>query len=752
MGKYQLYMLFFCVCFTAQTLFAQEKVLPINTHLDLVPEEENLDVFQQWIRWNNPGSLLIHHLTKQARDLYEKRDREIAELRTKSDWMNRQRTVRDKLDELAGTFPEKTLLKPQITGTIKRQGYRIDKIVFEAFPGYYVTGCLYVPEGLQGKAPAILNVIGHNQEAFRNPLYQVINHNLAMKGMIVLAIDPPGQGEHLQYFDPDINFSAIGYTVMEHNYFGNQCAISGVSAAKYFIWEGIRAIDYLVSRNDVDPDRIGVTGFSGGGTVTSYIAAFDDRVKVSVPCSWSTTNRRQLETKGIQDAEASFIGGLAEGITLEDFLEVRAPKPTLLTFTSRDEYLTLQGAREAYSEAKSAYKAFGLEDNIEMAEDDSKHWMTAKIRLAIYAFFMKHFNIPGDPAEMEGEVFSEEELRVTPTGQVFTSYGGDMIFDVNRKETEKLVEQLEKSRKNMDHHLGQVKVRAKELSGFIAPAPGAVEAFINGKYRREGYSVGKYAIMGEGDYAIPVLLFVPEGNPKKHPAIVYLHPKGKVTEAKPGGEIERLVKKGYVVAAADVLGVGETENTVANRQGTADAGNTAALIGRSVVGIQAGDILRVVTYLKALPDVNSEKIGAIGIDEMGIPLIHAAAFDPSIKGILLSGLPLSYRAVAMNRIYKLGMIPTGYKGPGLPYKMDFSATIAGVLTAYDLPDLLGCISPRKVALLNVKDHVLESASESFIEQEMDFPTSVYSKSEVPDNLKILPLAEIPGEMVDWCFQ
>jgi cephalosporin-C deacetylase-like acetyl esterase len=273
--------------------------------------------------------------------------------------MARQAAVKDKLMEMVGPFPEKTPLKPRITGTIKGDGYRIEKIIFEAMPGYYVTGCIYVPEGIKGKVPAILNVIGHNQEAFRNPLYQVINYNLVKRGMIVFAIDPPGQGEHVQYYDPQLKSSSVGYTVVEHCYFGNQTFISGSSAARYFIWEGIRAIDYLVSRKEVDPERIGVTGFSGGGTVTTYLSAFDDRVKVSIPCSWATSNRRQLETKGVQDAENSFIHGLANGITLEDLLEVRAPKPTLLTFTTRDQYLTIQGAREAYAEAKKTYLAHG---------------------------------------------------------------------------------------------------------------------------------------------------------------------------------------------------------------------------------------------------------------------------------------------------------------------------------------------------------------------------------------------------------
>jgi len=305
-------------------------------------QEENLNVFQKWVIWNNPGSLLIHNLTGQANDYYDIRDSEIAKLRTKSDWQKRQTLVKDKLMKIVGPFPEKTPLNPVITGVLQKDGYRVEKIIYESMPDFYVTGCLFIPDSIDGKVPAILNVVGHNQDAFRAELYQTVYLNLVKKGMIVMAIDPIGQGEHVQYYDPEIEFSSIGYTVIEHCYSGNQCFLSGVSPGRYFTWDGIRGIDYLLTRDDVDPERIGVTGFSGGGTITSFISAFDDRVKVSVPCSWSTASRRLVETKGVGDAETLFVRGVAEGITFEDLLEVRAPKPTLMTFTTRDEYLPCQ--------------------------------------------------------------------------------------------------------------------------------------------------------------------------------------------------------------------------------------------------------------------------------------------------------------------------------------------------------------------------------------------------------------------------
>jgi cephalosporin-C deacetylase-like acetyl esterase len=750
-GRIYLLYFFFTIIFPTVILNAQVKHLPVNAEISPPRDEENLNVFQQWIRWNNPGSLLINHLTNQAMDYYEIRDREIARLKTRSEWMKRQAFVKDKIMELVGPFPERTPLNPKITGTIKKEGYRVDKIVFEPMPGYFVTGCIYVPDVIKGRIPAILNVCGHNPDAFRMPLYQVINYNLVKKGMIVFAIDPPGQAEHVQYFDEKTHTSSIGYSVIEHNYFGNQCFLTGSCGARYFILEGIRAIDYLVSRKDVDPERIGVTGWSGGGQVTTYISAFDERVKVSVPCSGSIINRRLLETKGIQDAESFFIHGLANGITFEDLIEVRAPKPTLMTFTSRDEYLTIQSQQAAYSEAKTAYRAYGNEDNLKVSEDDSKHWMTSKIRYDMYSFFMKHFNLSGDPSELEADIIPAEELKVTPTGQIMTSYGGDMIFDINKKESEKLIEDLERSRKDISKHIDQVKVRAKEISGFIDPAGEEIKPLLNGRYQREGYSVGKYAIMGEGDYAIPILLFVPEDNKDKHPALVYLNYKGKITDAKPGGEIEKLVKKGYVVAAADVIGIGETKNTVTNRQGTADAGSTAILIGRSVVGLQAADIIRVVNYLRTCSEIDPVKIGAIGVNEMCMPLIHAAAFDPSINNITLIGSLISYRSVVMNRIYKIGLTPVNNKGPTMPYEIDYNWIIAGVLKAYDLPDLIGCIAPRKVAIADLRDQELEQAPSDLVRLEMTFPRAVYSQKGVQDNLRFLSSDENWGDIIDWCF-
>lgn len=733
----------------AGVTFAQTKSLIAEKDRARMREEENLQVFQQWIRWNNGGSLLMNHLTAEAFRLYEDRDRDIAKLKTRQDWLGRQKTVREKLLDIIGPFPEKTPLEAEVTGVIKHDDYRIEKIVYQSFPGFYVTGCLYVPARIRGKAPAVLNLIGHEQESFRAELDQVMATNMVKKGMVVFTIDPLGQGEHVQNFDPKVKFSSVGYSVVEHCYFGNQCFLTGSNAARYFIWDAIRAIDYLVSRREVDAARIGVTGFSGGGTITSFVGALDDRVKVAIPSSWSTANRRQLETKGAQDAEATLTHSVAKGITFEDLLEVRAPKPTLLTFTSRDEYLTLQGALEAYAETSKAYEAFSAPENLALVQDDSKHWLTPKIREAIFAFFMKHFGMSGDPKEVSVDIFPAEQLMVTKTGQISSSMGGRMVFDINREEAVRLMNSLEQSRKDIPSHLTKIREKAKELSGYRAPDKRGEEEFINGRYQRDGYTVAKLTIPGEGRYPIPFLLFAPDGAATPRPAVIYLHAQGKIAEAHPGGEIERLVKRGFVVAAPDLLGVGETTNTAS--RGLAD-GYTGVLIGRSIIGIQAGDIIRVANYLRSRSDVDPEKIGAAGIGGMCLPLIHAAAFDSSIKGITLMGSLISYRSIAMNRLYKAGLTERPNGGHHHPYEIDFSWGIAKVLTGYDLPDLIGSLAPRKVVLAGLTDHMKEAASEELISQEMAFPRSAYASANASASIRIVSAPQSLDSLVGWTLE
>ena len=697
-------------------------------------QEENLNLFDQWVEWSSGENMLIKHLNKQAYFYLDKRDAEIAGLKTKKDWIKRRKKVKEIFMDIAGPFPEKTALNPRVTGVIQKDSFRIEKIIYESIPDYYVSGCLFVPDAGKERKPAILYVSGHSDLAFRSDAYQRVIFNLVKKGFVVFAIDPIGQGERLQYYDTAEKKSVIGGPVREHSYVGNQCFLNGVSLGRYFIWDGVRAVDYLLTRSEVDPERIGLTGRSGGGTQTAYIAAFDERIKAAAPENYITSHRRLIESQGVQDAEQNFYHWLCSGAAIEDLLVARIPKPTLMVTTSRDMF-SIQGARETFKEVMWGYEAFGKKDNFRMVEEDAGHESTRKNREAVYAFFQKHLNLPGNSADEEIELMEPEELHVTETGQVLTSIGGESTFSLNKKETQKLIDKIEESRKNGKVHLDKVRRKARKLSGFVPPEKECRTVY-RGSYQRDGYSVGMYALQGEGDYVIPLLLMVPEGG-GKYPAVIYIHPEGKAADASAGGGIEALVKRGFIVAAPDIINTGETKGTTTY---PGRYGYGSMIIGRSIVGIQAGDIVRVVNFLKTREDVKDDLICAAAFDELCPALLHAAVFEPSISRAGFIGPPASYRVIAMNRFYE--------------YNISFTWGAAGALTAYDLPDLAACIAPRKLLFAGVKDNMKEPAPASLINREFEFPRSVYSSKNVSGNLKILETitGEERDELIEWWIE
>jgi cephalosporin-C deacetylase-like acetyl esterase len=709
--------------FNLLILFTIPFALFLLSALKVKAEDENLSVLSGWMKWTDAPNMLYNHLSAQAFQQLEERAAKMAELKTEEQWLKRQEEVRQILMTIVGPFPEKTPLNPQIVGIIQKDGYSVEKVIYESMPGLYVTAALFMPDNLVGKAPAILYASGHTGDGFRSPAYQKVILNLVKKGFIVLAYDPIGQGERLQYFDAEKGQSRVGGSTKEHSYVGAQCFISGKSFARYRTWDGIRSIDYLMTRDEVDPERIGLTGRSGGGTLTSYIAACDDRVYAAAPECYISGFRRLLESAGPQDAEQNFYHGIASSIDHADLLEVRAPKPTLMITTTRD-FFSIQGARETYAEVKKAYKALGKPENMEMVEDDAPHQSTKKNREAMYAFFQEHLNLPGNSEDEEVMLLTPEELRVTETGQVSTSLKGKTVFSINRQETFKLLGNLAESREDMAAHLASVKQSAIKLSGYVEPdsVPGVV---FTGRYQRAGYCVEKYMIEGEGKYVIPVLLMIPNDG-GKHPAVVYIHPDGKNAEAAEGGEMEWFVKQGYAVLSPDLIGTGETGPGIF--KGDAYIGEVSynvwfasILIARSIVGVRAGDIARLVKYLQSREDIDSDNISAVARSEMCSVLLHAAAFEDSIKRIALVELPISYSSIVMNEYYDPRLIP---------------ATVAGALTAYDLPDIAACLAPRELSMINVTDHNKERASAELIEHELSIVRSAYSANKAERNLYI----------------
>ncbi|NOY59142.1 MAG: prolyl oligopeptidase family serine peptidase, partial [Calditrichaeota bacterium] len=689
-------------------------------------QEKNLDILSKWLKYTDNQNALYHFMSAQAFEFLDKRQAEVAKVTTKAQWLVRQKQIRKTLNKIVGPFPQKTPLHAKITGKTKKEFYTIEKIIFESQPKFYVTSCLFLPNKLHGKTPAVIYCSGHTQDGFRSDVYQRVILNLVKKGFIVFAFDPVSQGERLQYFDPVSGKSKVGGPTSEHSYPGAQCFISGSSQARYMIWDGIRAVDYLLTRKEVDPQRIGITGRSGGGTQSAYIAAFDDRILAAAPECYITSMRRLWESFGPQDAEQNFFHGIASGIDHADLLEVRAPKPALMITTTRD-FFSIQGARETAQEVKKVYQSFGKGTNFNMVEDDSVHASTRKNREAMYTFFQKHLNLPGNPADEDVAILPAEELTVTKTGQVSTSLGGETVFSLNKKETENELQSLDASRKSLDAHLEKVRGAAEKLAGFVRPLKNS-DAVFTGRFQRPGYALEKYFIRGEGDYPIPFLLMVPNKG-KKHPALLYLNPEGKSAAADSSGEMEWFVNHGYIVLAPDLPGFGEMGpgffhgDAYHFKMGKASYNMWFAsiLIGRSITGMLAGDVDRLVNYFLTRNDVDATKISALARGDLCPALAHAAAFDERISRVALFAPLLSYKSLVINEYYQPHYILT---------------SVAGALTAYDLPDLYALIAPRKLLLVNPADQNGKDVFREQLDRDVKIVKAAFGKQGQADRFDI----------------
>ena len=432
-----------------------------------------------------------------------------------------------------------------------------------------------------------------------------------------------------------------------------------------------------------------------------------------------------FQTIGNQDAEQNLFNQIAAGIDHGDLLSVRAPKPALIITTTRD-FFSIQGARETEEEVSLIYKVYGMEGNFGRAEDDDSHASTSKNREAMYAFFRKHLKNPGNSIDEPVKCLSAGEMQVTPTGQVSTSLGGETVYSLNLKETEKLAARMQFLRRDPEKFLPEALLSAKKLSGYHEPSENDEPVF-SGRYLMDGYIVEKYFIKGEGNYVIPYLLFTPSVPCLK--ALIYINPAGKAAEASRGGEIEWFVRHGFTVLAADLIGSGETGPGDFKGDAYIDGGShniwyASMLIGRSIVGIRAGDVVKLVRLLKK--DNNIREISAVARGEMAPVILHAAAFDQSLARIALIEPFSSYLSIVRNRFYNSSFI---------------HGVVPGALKSYDLPDLAATLAPRCLVMAGVTDGAGKTSDTGEISNDIAIIKDAYNAINAEENLRILAMPQ-----------
>jgi dienelactone hydrolase len=631
------------------------------------------------------NQLLTRHLQQLADVAFARRKVAYEAIKSADDAVAYQKRVRNLLLAQLGPLPERTPLEARIVGSLKGDGYRAEKLIFESQPRHHVTAVLFLPTQGEPPYPAVLIPCGHSSDGKASQQRMCIL--LANSGIAAMSYDPIGQGERHQLLDeqgkPRLKITD------EHTLLGATSILVGRNTATYRVWDGIRAIDYLVSRDDIDEEKIGVTGCSGGGTLTSYLMALDDRVACAAPSCYITSFPRLLATIGPQDAEQNIHAQIALGIDHADYLHLRAPRPTLILASTRD-FFDIEGTWHSYREAKRFYTRLGYPERVSLVETDAQHGFPKQQREAM-ASWMSRWLLGRDQVVTETDfaTHSAAEMQCTPRGEVLFIDGARSVVDLNLELAEKL--KLQRAEWWREENRQNALAEVRRLTG-VRPLEALPPVRVReaGTVDREGYSIVKLVLEAEGRVPLPALLFRP-AKATGH-KVLYLHGLGKHVDAGKGGPIEELVRGGNLVLTVDLAGCGETGTSEATMLG-ANWNDVfiSYLLGRPLVGIRAEDTLIAARYLSELPwnEEDSRRLRLVAIQAAGPPALHAVALEGAMFDELeLRDLPPQWSEYL--------------RDPTLAGQM--VSVVHGALAVYDFSDLIDSLDTKKFKVVQDPAH------------------------------------------------
>jgi dienelactone hydrolase len=607
-----------------------------------------------------------------------------AALQTKQDAESYVASVREKIRQSFGPNPERTPLNAKVTGTVERDAYKIEKIIFESRPGFLVTGNLYLPQGRKGQLPGVVGVCGHSTNGKAAEAYQSFAQGLARQGYVTFIFDPIGQGERLQYVDAALK-PKKGVGVSEHLYAGNQQFLVGEFFGMWRAWDGIRALDYLLTRDEVDPKHVGITGNSGGGTMTTWLCGLEPRWTMAAPACFVTTFRRNLENELPADTEQCPPRAIALGLDHDDFLAAMAPKPVIILAKERD-FFDVRGSLEAFARLKRLYTLLGAENNVQLHIGPTEHGYSQENREAMYRFFNRVTKVSDAEKEPALTIEKDETLQCTPRGQV-AELKSRTVFSFTKGRSVELA----KARKSLTGD--ELK---KAITAVLQMPPAAKEPpefrILRGlksrNYPRPHATT--YAVETEpGVFALVTRLgnqsHISRPPQDPSPALLYVSHHSADVEMREEPAIKDWLGKfpDRAFYACDVRGIGESRpDTCGSDQFLSPYGSDyfyaihSLMLDKPYVGQKTHDVLRVIDFLHA---AGHREVHLLAKGWGTIPAAFAALLSEQVTEIaLLEGLK-SYQEIAESE----------------EYSWPLSSFLPNVLAQFDLPDVYGELAKVK---------------------------------------------------------
>lgn len=627
------------------------------------------------------------YLQDVAHCALDERDREVEELLasgTRAQLRARARRQRAFFMEKLGALPSRAGLGSRVVARQPQDGYRLEKIVLQGRPGQTITALLYVPAKGRGPYPAVLVPCGHNDDGKAAAENQRLCVLLASYGLAALCYDPISQGERYQLLDS--RGKRRYWPTREHSLMGMGAMLLGTNTAQYRVWDGMRAIDYLQSRSDIDPERLGCTGYSGGGVLTSYLLALDGRIRCAAPGCYLTTFRRLLDTIGPQDAEQNIHAQLTVGMDHADYLFMGAPSAVLIAAATGD-FFDIRGTWETFRQAKRYYNRLGMPERISLIEVRGPHAYPQPMREAVVAWMRRWLLGVDEPVrETSFAPRTEAELCCTPQGQVILQPGERPIFDTHAEAALALRRGRQRRWRESSPAARRDLVRSVTGAPRWAGVPSPIVER-RGRTRRRGFTIEKLILQTGGGARLPALWLIPDR--VLAPPVLYIHGLGKAAECRANGDLARLARDGHPVLAPDLSETGEL------RQDPFKSSFLAYLVGRSLLGERVGEILACARFLlgpgiaaaarrPATPRPLRAELLLVGMGEGGLPVLHTAALEPRLfSHVTVRGALGSWEQLAADEDAPLERL---------------TECVHNALSVYDLPDLVQLIPRRRLTV------------------------------------------------------
>jgi cephalosporin-C deacetylase-like acetyl esterase len=631
--------------------------------------------------------MVQEYFVDQVRQAEQQGDQRRSRVKSRPDAEAYVRDVQEKIQRCFGPWPEKTPLNPRITGVVEQDQYNIEKVIFESRPGFLVTGNLYIPKGRPFPLPGVIGTCGHSENGKAYQAYQGFAQGLARQGYVVLIFDPIGQGERLQYPNEQLK-SRIGVGVREHIYGGNQQFLVGEFFGAWRAWDGIRALDYLLTRPEVDPKHIGVTGCSGGGTMTTWLCGVDRRWTMAAPSCFVTTFRRNCENELPADTEQCPPRALALGLDHSDFLAAMAPKPIVM-LTKEGDYFDRRGSEQAYSRLRRLYRLLGAGEDISLFVEEGYHGYSQKSREAMYRWFNRATRISDATTEPNLTIEKDETLWCAPKGQV---------CELNSKPMNAFTAEKAKAlaaKRPTGFALPQLQQQVRTLLRLPATEASAAPDYrILRNWRTRGYPKPRwtsYVVETEPGIQAVVyrlgseqLIARPHASTKQ--AILYVAHQSSDAELREEPLIREIIKAepGTDLYTVDVRGIGESRPDTCDENSYFDLYGSdyfyaihSIMLDRPYIGQRTHDVLRVLDWLGS---IGHDEVHVIGKGWGALPATFAAVLSDRVKQVTLKNALTSYQEIA--------------ESPD--YAWPLSTLVPNVLSSFDLPDCYQALQPKNL--------------------------------------------------------